>query len=430
MKVVIVGGGFAGMNMAKKLACRKDFNVTLVDKNNYHFFPPLLYQVSTSFIEASNISYPFRRMFQEKSNLRFYLGELQHIDIENNIVETNTGDVEFDQLILAMGTETNYFGMENVKRNALSMKTIDDALNMRNHLLMNMEKLVRMETGPERAKLANIIIAGGGPTGVEVSGMLAEMRTNIIRKDYPELKNLSGNIYLIDAGAELLGPMSKKSQKEAYKVLNKLGVKITLNTAVKDFVDGKVLLSTGESIEANTLVWTSGVIARQAPGLPAESIGRGRRIMVDEFNKVKEMSNIYAIGDISLQTTDKPWPNGHPQLAQVAIQQGITLANNLIKLKDGKAMRPFKYRNKGTMAIIAKYKAVVDLPKGFFKGFFAWLVWLFIHLIPIAGFRNKAKLAFNWFWSFITNDPTLRLIIRPGQEAQKILQEEKVETVH
>lgn len=430
MKVVIVGGGFAGMNMAKKLACRKDFNVTLVDKNNYHFFPPLLYQVSTSFIEASNISYPFRRMFQEKTNLRFYLGELQHIDIENNIIETNTGDVEYDQLILAMGTETNYFGMENVKRNALPMKTIDDALNMRNHLLMNMEKLVRMEPGPERSKFANIIIAGGGPTGVEVSGMLAEMRKNIIRKDYPELKNLSGNIYLVDAGPELLGPMSKKSQKEAYKVLNELGVKIILNTAVKDLVDGKAVLANGESIETNTLVWTSGVIARQAPGLPPESIGRGRRIIVDEFNKVKGMSNIYAIGDISFQTSDTAWPNGHPQLAQVAIQQGIALANNLIRQKDGKTLIPFKYKNKGTMAIIAKYKAVVDLPRGFFKGFFAWLVWLFIHLIPIAGFRNKAKLAFNWFWSFVTNDPTLRLVIRPGKEAREILQEDETEIVH
>ncbi len=430
MKTVIVGGGFAGMNMAKKLACKKDFNVTLVDKNNYHFFPPLLYQVSTSFIEASNISYPFRRMFQEKTNLRFYLGELQHIDIENNIIETNTGDIEYDQLILAMGTETNYFGMENVKRNALPMKTIDDALNMRNHLLMNMEKLARIEAGPERVKLANIIIAGGGPTGVEVSGMLAEMRANIIRKDYPELRNLTGNIYLIDAGSELLGPMSKKSQKEAYKILNRLGVKIILNTAVKDFVDGKVVLANGEFIETNTLVWTSGVIAREAPGLPAESIGRGRRIIVDEYNKVNGMSNIYAIGDIAYQASDTAWPNGHPQLAQVAIQQGIALAANLIRQKEGKPLKPFKYKNKGTMAIIAKYKAVVDLPRGFFKGFFAWLVWLFIHLIPIAGFRNKAKLALNWFWSFITNDPTLRLIIRPGKEAREILQEDKTEVVH
>ncbi len=429
MKVVIVGGGFAGMNMAKKLASRNDISVVLVDKNNYHFFPPLLYQVSTSFIEASNISYPFRRMFQEVNNLRFYLGELQRVDTENNTIITNTGEIEYDQLILAMGTETNYFGMENVKNNALPMKTIDDALNMRNHLLMNLEKLARLQDGPERKKLTNIIIAGGGPTGVEVSGMLAEMRKNIITKDYPELKNMSGDIYLIDAGPVLLGPMSKKSQQEAYKVLNKLGVKIILNTPVKDYVDGVVYLSNGETIEANTMVWASGVIAREAPGLPKESIGRGRRILVDEFNLIKGLSNVYAIGDISLQSGDAKWPDGHPQLAQVAIQQGINLAENLIKLKQGKAQKPFKYLNKGSMAIIAKFKAVVDLPKGFFKGFFAWLVWLFIHLIPIAGYRNKAKLAYNWFWSFITNDPTLRLIIRPNKDTQKIMEQSDKEMI-
>ena len=421
MKVVIVGGGFGGMNLAKKLACRKDFQVTLVDKNNYHFFPPLLYQVSTSFIEASNISYPFRRMFQHKSNLRFFLGELERIDTVNNIVETNTGNVEYDYLVIAMGTETNYFGMENVKKNALPMKTIDDALNLRNHLLMNMEKVVRMEEGPERDKLTNIVIAGGGPTGVEVSGMLAEMRKNIVRKDYPELKNLRGNIYLVDAGPQLLGPMSKKSQEEAYKVLDKLGVKIILNTAVKDYIDGHVLLANGERIPSAIVVWASGVVARQVPGLPADSIGRGRRILVDEFNRVKGIPNIFAVGDIALMTGDPDYPNGHPQLAQAAIQQGELLAANLGRLKEGKPLKPFRYHNKGTMAIIAKYEAVVDLPRGFFRGFFAWLVWLFIHLIPIAGFRNKAKLAFNWFWSFVTNDPTLRLIIRPKKEAQAIL---------
>lgn len=426
MKVVIVGGGFGGMNLAKNLACSKDFHVTLIDKNNYHFFPPLLYQVSTSFIEASNISYPFRRMFQKKSNLRFYLGELERVDIAKNVVETNTGNVEYDYLVLAMGTETNYFGMENVKRNALPMKTIDDALNLRNHLLMNMEKVVRMQDGPEREKLTNIVIAGGGPTGVEVSGMLAEMRKNIIRKDYPELKNLRGDIYLVDAGPQLLGPMSKKSQKEAYSVLDKLGVKIILNTAVKDYADGYVLLANGERIASAIVVWASGVVAPQVPGLPAESIGRGRRILVDEFNKVKDLSNVYAIGDISYMVADPDYPNGHPQLAQVAIQQGKALAANFGRLKEGKPLKPFRYRNKGTMAIIAKYKAVVDLPRGFFKGFFAWLVWLFIHLIPIAGFRNKAKLAFNWFWSFVTNDPTLRLIIRPRKEAQAILKKPEI----
>jgi NADH dehydrogenase len=368
-------------------------------------------------------------MFQGKKNLRFYLGALTMIHPDKNMIETDTGDVEYDVLVLAMGTETNYFGMENLRKNALPMKNIDDALNFRNHVLMNMEKVVRIDEGPERQKLRNVVIAGGGPTGVEISGMLAEMRINILRKDYPELQSLRGNIYLIDAAPVLLGPMSAKSQKEAYNVLEKLGVKIILNTAVKDYSDGCVRLANGESIPTATVVWASGVIAREAPGLPADSIGRGRRIIVDEYNKVKGTGNIYAIGDICYQTSDPDYPNGHPQLAQVAIQQGKLLAENLLRLRDGKNPKPFRYKNKGSMAIIAKYKAVVDLPKGFFKGFGAWLVWLFIHLIPIAGYRNKVKLAYNWFWSFITNDPTLRLIIRPKKEVQEILKEPKTEKV-
>jgi NADH dehydrogenase len=423
MKVVIIGGGFAGMNLAKELVCKKDIQVTLVDKNNYHFFPPLIYQVSTAFIEPSNISYPFRKMFQGKSNFRYFMGSLVNVNTQDNIVETDTGSLEFDILVLAMGTETNYFGLENVKRSAMPMKTIDDALNLRNQMLLNIEKVIRLQDGPEREKLQNVVIAGGGPTGVEISGMLAEMRKNILRKDYPELTNLRGNIYLIDASPTLLGPMSQKSQKEAYKVLNQLGVKIILNTAVKDYVNQKVILANGEIIPAATVIWASGVIAREAPGIPKESIGRGRRILVDEFNRVNGTTNIFAIGDICSMTTDKKYTNGHPQLAQVAIQQGKLLGENLVRLKNGAVMKPFSYHDKGSMAIIAKYKAVVDLPKGFFKGFLAWLVWLFIHLIPIAGFRNKLKLAYNWLWSFITNDPTLRLIIRPRKEAQEILKE-------
>lgn len=423
MKVVIVGGGFGGLNLAKKLVCKHDLHVTLVDLNNYHFFPPLVYQVSTAFIEPSNISYPFRKMFQGKTNFRYFMGSLTHINTQDNIIETDTGNVEYDILVLAMGTETNYFGMENVKRYALPMKTIDDALNFRNHILLNVEKVTRLNEGPEREKLQNVVIAGGGPTGVEISGMLAEMRKNILRKDYPELTTLRGKIYLIDASSSLLGPMSQKSQKEAYKVLDKLGVEIILNTAVKDYVNQKVILANGETIPSATVVWASGVIAREAPGLPKESIGRGRRVIVDEFNRVKGFSNIFAIGDMCYQTTDSKYPDGHPQLAQVAIQQGKLLGENLLRLKKGLEMKPFSYFNKGSMAIIAKYKAVVDLPKGFFKGFLAWMVWLFIHLIPIAGFRNKLKLAYNWLWSFITNDPTLRLIIRPRKEAKEILKE-------
>ncbi|MET0299798.1 MAG: NAD(P)/FAD-dependent oxidoreductase [Flavitalea sp.] len=426
MKVVIIGGGFAGMNLAKKLANHSSIQVTLVDRNNYNFFPPLLYQVSTSFIEASNISYPFRKMFQHKDNLRFFNGSLIKIDQANNIIVTDAGDLAYDQLVLAMGTETNYFGMQNVQKYSLPMKTIDDALNLRNHLLLNMETLIRTKDDAERQKRKSIVIAGGGPTGVEVAGMIAEMSKNILSKDYPELNSPKASIYLIDAGPALLGPMSKKSQKEAYTVLEKLGVNIMLNTAVKDFVDGKVILSNGENILSNTLIWASGVVATDAPGLPASSITRGRRILVDETNKVLGTENIYAIGDQCFMTADKAFPNGHPQLAQVAIQQGVLLAKNFERILNHKAPSPFKYTNKGSMAIIAKYRAVVDLPvRGFFSGFFAWIIWLFIHIIPIAGYRNKAKIFYNWFWSFITNDPTLRLIIRPSKK-DKVLQQEVI----
>ena len=415
-KIVVVGGGFAGINLMKRLSGDKRFLVTLVDVNNYNFFPPLLYQVATAFIEPSSISYPFRRMFQKKENLRFHLGCLKRVDIQNNTIETDTGVLPYDYLVLAVGTESNYFGMENVKQHSLPMKTINDALNLRNYLLLNMEKAVRTTSIEEKERHLNIVIAGGGPTGVEVAGMLAEMGRNIGAKEYPEIRDLQSHIYLIDAGPMLLGPMNKKSQVEATNVLTKLGVHVILNTAVKDYVDKKVLLADGRTINTNVLIWASGVTGREVPGLPAEAIGRGRRIQVDEYNKVINTTNIYALGDICIQTTDEKFPSGHPQLAQVAIQQGQLLGKNLKRLYDGTPLKPFHYNDKGSLAIISKYKAVADLPKLFFKGFIAWLVWLFIHIIPLVGFRNKVKLAFSWLWSFITNDPTLRLIIRPQKK--------------
>ncbi|MEO6720841.1 MAG: NAD(P)/FAD-dependent oxidoreductase [Ferruginibacter sp.] len=415
-KVVVVGGGFAGVNFIKNLSKDERFLITLVDINNYHFFPPLLYQVAMAFIEPSNISYPFRRMFQKKNNLRFHLGSLTKINAAANSIDTDTGAIEYDYLVLAVGTETNYFGMQNVKRNAYPMKNINDSLNLRNQLLMNMEKAVRTPDRTEKEKYLNIVIAGGGPTGVEIAGMLAEMGHNIRVKEYPEITDLQGHIYLIDASPSLLGPMSKKAQREATTVLSKLGVHIRNDVAVKDYINGEVLLDTGEKILTNMLIWTSGVTGRELPGLPAEVIGRGRRVQVDEFNKVTGTENIFALGDICFQTTDKNYPNGHPQLAQVAIQQGQLLAKNFKRMLSGETLKPFSYTNKGSMAIISKYNAVADLPKFSFTGFFAWAAWLFIHIIPLIGFRNKLRLAFSWFWSFITNDPTLRLIIRPKKE--------------
>lgn len=415
-KVVVVGGGFAGISFVKQLMNNKDLSVTLVDINNYHFFPPLLYQVASSFIELSNISYPFRRMFQEKKNLRFHMGSLLRVNRDHHTIETTTGVLPYDYLVLALGTETNYFGMDNVKRHALPMKTIEDAINLRNHLLLNMEKAVMTDDPVEKEKLLTIVIAGGGPTGVEIAGMLAEMGHHIAAKEYPEITGIQTRIHLVDAGPVLLGPMSKTAQDEAAKVLRKLGVTVTTGVAVKDYVDGKVLLGDGTVIPTKSLIWTSGVVAREVLGLPDGVVGRGRRISVDEYNTVKDTHDIFALGDICFQTTDQQYPNGHPQLAQVAIQQGKLLAENLKRRVAGKPMQAFSYVNKGSMAIISKYKAVADLPKFSFKGLFAWFVWLFIHIIPLVGFRNKAKLAFSWFWSFITNNPTLRLIIRPEKK--------------
>lgn len=411
-KVVVIGGGFAGLNFLKGLANHPAFEVTLVDKNNYHYFPPLLYQVGMAFIEVSNIAYPFRRFFQRRKNIRFHYGVLVRVDTENRLVYTEWEKLSYDFLIIAHGTETNFFGMERVKRHALPLKTIRDALNLRNHLLINAERAISCDDPEEKKRLLNVVIAGGGPTGVEIAGMLAEMIHKIGPKEYPEISKGTFRIYLVQSGPVLLNNMSVKAQNESLKILTDLGVSILLNTRVIDYEDGAVVLSNGRRIGTNALLWTSGVVARKTPGLPETCLGHGRRIVVDEFSRVVGMENIFAIGDVSLSKSDPGYPEGHPQLAQVAIQQGKVLASNLKRGVKNEQWIPFKYRDKGTMAIISKYRAVADLPKASFKGFGAWLLWLFIHLIPIAGFRNKFDLISNWIWSYITNDPTLRLIIR------------------
>ncbi len=414
--VIVIGGGFAGINFVKHLGKDERFIITLVDRNNYHFFPPLIYQVAAAFIEPSNISYPFRRLFQEKSRIRFHMGELKRIDPGEKTVETTTGTLSYDYLVLAMGTGTNYFGFENIAKHAMPMKTLDDAMNLRNHMLLRMECAVRTTDPVERNKALNIVIAGGGPTGVELAGILAEMGREIVAKEYPELTDLKSHLYIVNSAPMLLPPMSGKAQHEAYTVLDKLGAKIILNAKVVDYVSGNVQLSTGEAIPTDTLIWTSGVVAVHVEGLPKDAVARGGRIDVDAFNRVMHTEGIFALGDQCLMTDDKNYPEGHPQVAQVAIQQGKLLGGNLSRLLDGRSMRPFAYRDKGTMAIISKYRAVVDLPKGFLRGSIAWISWLFVHIIPLISFRNKLVLATNWAWSFVTNDPTLRLILRPKKE--------------
>lgn len=421
MKIVIIGGGFAGINLAEELAGNKNFTVILVDKNNYNFFPPLIYQVATAYLEPSSISYPFRKLFRRKENIQFRFGELLSVKPEANTVVLDNGELEYDKLVFATGAETNYFGMENVMKNAIPMKTLNDAIEMRNRLLQRMEKAAICKNSRERRKYLNIVVAGGGPTGVEVSGMFAEMRNGVLRKEYPELSTSASNIYLVDGGSELLGPMSKKSQQATYDALKKMGVVIKLNTRVTDFTNDTVYLSTGETISSKNLIWAAGVSAKVFEGIPQESYGRGKRMITDGFNKVTNTENIYAIGDTSIQTADEGFPNGHPQVAQVAIQQGLQLAKNFKRLLKNETLKPFKYNDKGSMAIIGKNKAVVDVPKPkiHFNGFIAWLAWLFIHLMSLISYRNRLATFWNWMVAYFAKDQPLRMIIRPEKRYNK-----------
>ena len=415
MKIVIVGGGFAGINLAKELTNAPDIQVTLIDKNNYNFFPPLIYQVATAYLEPSSISYPFRKFFAGKKNLNFRLGEVLSVNQLENKIVLNNGELFYDQLVFASGAETSFFGMENVQKNAIPMKTLNDAIEMRNKLLQNMEKAVLTKNIRERRKLLTVVVAGGGPTGVEVSGMLAEMRNGILRKEYPELATAASNLYLVDGGNALLSPMSEASQKDTYEALTKMGVVVKLNTRVSDYKDDLVYFADGHTIATKNLIWAAGVSAKKFDGIAEESYGRGRRMATDSYNRVNLTKNIYAIGDTSIMLTDENFPDGHPQVAQVAIQQGKNLAKNFVAMLKHKPLKSFSYNDKGSMAIIGKNKAVVDIPKPklHFKGFIAWMVWLFIHLISLITYRNRLQTFYNWMVAYFAKDQSYRMIIRP-----------------
>ncbi len=420
MKIVIIGGGFAGMNLAKSLLNQEGVKVTLVDKNNYNFFPPLIYQVATAYLEPSSISYPFRKFFAGKKNLQFRLGEFQEVIPSENKVILNNGELRYDKLVFATGAETSYFGMENVRKNAIPMKTLNDAIVMRNTLLKNLEKASITKDIRKRRKLLTVVVAGGGPTGVEISGMFAEMRKNIFLKEYPEFLTSASNIYLVDGAPALLTPMSKESQDDTYKALTNLGVVVKLNNNVVDYVDDTVYFANGETIKTKNLIWAAGVTAKEFKGIPTECYGRGKRLITNAFNKIEGTENIYAIGDTCIQFSDEAFPQGHPQVAQVAIQQGVNLAKNIKLELNSQKLNPFKYNDKGSMAIIGKAKAVVDLPqpKMHFKGFFAWIIWLVIHLISLITYRNKVKTFYNWMIAYFAKDNSLRMIIRPDKKVK------------
>lgn len=419
--IVVIGGGFAGLNFVKQLYRNGFFDITVVDRNNYNYFTPLLYQVATSFLEPSSISYPFRRLFRNK-NVAFRMATVLDVDTASRKLHLGDGsELTYDILVFAAGSRTNFFGNENIRHQSYSLKGIDDALYLRNELLKNLERASLEKDPDEQRRMLTVVIAGGGPTGVEVAGMLAETKKYILGNDYPSLAQAPVNIHVIDGAPNLLAPMSAKTHAAAFNALQKLGVQVKLNTQVKDYHNGRVQLSDGTSIEAGTLIWAAGVIANSFNGIAAESMGRGKRMITDAFNKVKGYGDIYAIGDISIQFTDALYPEGHPQVAQPAIQQGKTLAKNLLRIAKGKPLKPFKYFDRGDMAIIGRQFAVADLFKHklHLGGLIGLLGWLFIHVMSLVNYNNKIKTLYNWAVAYATRDQALRLIFRPGNRENR-----------
>jgi len=416
-RIVVIGGGFGGLTLAFKLV-KTNYQIVLIDKHNYHMFQPLFYQVATAGLEPSAISFPFRKAFQSKQNIHIRITEVLRIEPENKRVITNVGIVNYDYLVIAVGATTNFFGNELIQEKSFPMKSISEALGLRNAILQNFENMLISEDPDEKEGMMNFVVVGGGPTGVETSGALAEMKRFVLPKDYPEIDFSRMNIYLIEFSPKLLKEMSGISSAKAHEYLTKLGVIVKLNTAVNNYDGRMVTLNNGTSIRCDTLIWAAGVKGNATKGINHESKGRADRLIVDQMNKVKGYTDIYAIGDIALMSIDK-YPNGHPQVAQVAIQQATNVALNFRNMAKGKPAEPFVYKDLGSMATVGRNLAVVDLTFVKFQGFFAWLVWMFIHLKSILGVKNKLLTFINWFWSYVTYDQSLRLIIKPKSKPKK-----------
>lgn len=410
-RVIIIGAGFGGLQVAQSLADNQDFQVVLIDKNNYHQFQPLFYQVATAGIEPSAISFPLRLAFHNHPNIHVRVASVTKIISENNTVETNLGDISYDFLVVAIGADTNFFGNQNIAEKALPMKSVGEALGLRNRLLENFEKALVSDNEEDRAGLLNIVVVGGGPTGVELSGTLAEMKKHVLPKDYPELDFELMQIYIVESGAELLGPMSKNAQVKSKEYLEQLGVNVLLNSRVSDFDGQYVYFANGSKIRTNNLVWAAGVKANTIEGIDPSIIMRGGRMKVNRYSQVDGYQNIFALGDVALMNEEK-FLDGHPQVAQPAIQQGKLLAKNLVNILRGNPLKEFVYRDLGSMATVGRNLAVVDLSFWQFQGFFAWLTWMFVHLMAIVGVKNKVMIFINWLWNYVTYDQSLRLIIR------------------
>ncbi|TKC03986.1 NAD(P)/FAD-dependent oxidoreductase [Pedobacter frigoris] len=410
-RIVIVGGGFGGIELAKKLK-NQDVEVMMLDKHNYHTFQPLLYQVATGGLEADSIAFPLRKIFKGQKNLTFRVTEAKRVLPAQNVLETSIGSIEYDHLVIATGSTSNFFGQAEIESNAMPMKSIPEALNLRSLILQNLEAAQIAEDPVLKAELLNFVVVGGGPTGVETAGAIAELKKHVLKNDYPELDLNQVNIYLIEGSPELLGAMSVQAQKKSEDFLKELGVSVMTNSRVQAY-NGKVLnLVDGRNIPTSTVIWSAGVKGVVLDGLNAESIVRGNRLKVNEINRIDGHENIYAIGDVSAMITTE-FPNGHPGVAPTAIQQGKLLAKNLLNIINKRPTEPFKYFDKGAMATVGRNRAVVDLHKIRFQGIFAWFTWMFVHLMTLVGFRNKLVVFVNWVWSYFSYDRGTRLIIRP-----------------
>lgn len=411
-RIIVVGGGFAGVSFLKEIDTGL-FDVILIDKLNHYQFQPLFYQVATSQIEPSSISFPFRYIFRKKKEIRIRLTKVTHIDQQLRKVNTTIGDFDYDYLILALGCSTNFFGNKEISENAFTLKSTYDAITIRNHILQNFEDIINLPKTENEGSL-NIVIVGAGPTGVELAGSFAEIKKKILPTDFHRIDFSKLNIYLMEGSKNTLNNMSEKSQQDSRKYLEKLGVKVVVDTSVKAY-DGNVLTtSKGDAIYTKTVIWAAGVIANSISGISDEVITKGNRLKVDRLNKLENSDAIFVIGDMALMETPT-YPTGHPQVANVAINQAKKLAQNLKSIELNKPTSLYEYKDLGTMATIGKNKSVVDLPFIHIRGFFAWVIWMFLHLTLILSVRNKLIIFVNWAWSYITKNTALRIILKENK---------------
>ena len=410
-RIVIVGGGLGGLELAFKLV-DDDYQVVLIDKNNYHQFPPLIYQVASGGLEPSSISFPFRRLFQGKKDFFFRMAKVESVNTDKKIINTTVGEIDYDYLVMAFGAKTNFFGNKDIEATTLPMKSVSEAMRLRNTILHNLELALTEEDPARKQALMNIVVVGGGASGVEIAGAVAEMKKNIIARDYPDLDSSQMHIYLVNAADRLLSAMDPVSSKRAERDLKELHVHIRQPQFATEYKDGILKTSAGLEIPTQTVIWVSGICANTVEGFPAESIGHAGRFLTDRFCRVKGVKDVYAIGDVSLVEGDEEYPLGHPQLAQVAMQQAKTVAKNFKAMSKGKELKPFKYKNLGVMATIGRNHAVAEISGKKFGGFPAWALWLVVHLRSILGVKNKTFILLNWVWNYINYKQSLRLILK------------------